>query len=76
MLSAMKTMKQFYSETEAAESLCISLEALYEILDSHVFTPESPRPDELELTYPDLLLLSVWAQPQRGYNVVEMPHRL
>jgi hypothetical protein len=75
MLTLKKPMKQYYSEAEAAHSLCISLEALHEILDKHVFTPESPRPEILEFTHAELLLLSVWAKPERGRNVVAMPDR-
>ena len=77
MLSLKKPVKQHYSEPEAAQTLCISLEALYELLDKHLFTPENPRPGpgELEFTHADLLLLSVWAKPERGHNVVAMPHR-
>ncbi len=37
MLTLKKPMKPYYSETEAAHSLCISLVALHEILDKHVF---------------------------------------
>lgn len=68
-------VKRYYTELEAAHTLSITMEALYEILDEHVFTPENPRPDAIELTYPELLLLSVWAKPERGHNVVEMPLR-
>ena len=76
MLSQRKPVKQYYSEIEAAQILCITVEDLHEILDEHVFAPEDARPEEIELTYADLVLLSVWAQPERGYNVVEMPHRI
>jgi hypothetical protein len=75
MLTLKKPMKQYYTETEAAHSLCISLEALHEILDKHVFNDEHPRPVVLEFTHAELLLLSVWAEPVRGCNVVSMPSR-
>jgi hypothetical protein len=75
MLSLKKPVKQYYSEHEAAHTLCITLEALHEILDKHLFTPEHPRPDELEFTHAELLLLSVWAKPERGHNVVAMQRR-
>ena len=74
-MSLQKPVKQYYSESEAAELLCVSLEALHEILDKHVFTAENPRPEEMELTYSELLLLSVWAKPERGCNILEMPPR-
>ena len=75
MLSLKKPLKQYYSEAEAAHTLCITLDALREILDEHVFTPEHPRPGQLEFTHADLLLLSVWAEPERGGNVVAMPSK-
>jgi hypothetical protein len=75
MLSLKKPLKQYYSEIEATHTLCISLEALHKILDKHVFTPENPRPGVLEFTHAELLLLSVWAKPKRGHNVLAMPHR-
>jgi len=75
MLTLKKPMKPYYSEAEAAHTLCITLDALYEILDTHVFTAEHPRPVHLEFTHAELLLLSVWAKPVRGSNVVAMPSR-
>lgn len=75
MLSLNNTARKYYNEAEAARELRISRESLHEILDEHVFTDENPRPDEIELTYSDLLLLSVWAKPEPNRNVVEMPRR-
>jgi hypothetical protein len=75
MLNLKKPIKQYYSETEAARTLCISLESLHEILDTHVFTADHPRPAILEFSHAELLLLSVWAEPERGRNVVAMPRR-
>ncbi|PSH04605.1 MAG: hypothetical protein CXZ00_07275 [Acidobacteria bacterium] len=72
-MNARKTMKQFYTETEVAHALCISLEALHELLDKHVFDLDNPRPDVLEFTHAELLLLSVWAEPERACNVITMP---
>ena len=74
-MSLQKPVKQYYNEFEAAKLLSISVAALHEILDKHVFSPENPRPDGLEFTYSELLLLSVWAKPERGGNVLEMPPR-
>lgn len=73
MLTLRKPTNQYYSEAEAARSLCITLEALHKILDTHIFNHEHPRPATLELTHAELLLLSVWAEPERGSNVVSMP---
>jgi len=75
MLSLNNTAKQYYNEPEAARMLRITVRELHEILDHHVFTAQNPRPRSIELTYSDLLLLSVWAEPRRRNNVVEMPHR-
>lgn len=75
MLTLSKPMKPYYSEAEAAHSLCITLAALHEILDKHVFNPDTPRPVNLEFTHAELLLLSVWAKPERGSNVLAMPNR-
>lgn len=75
MLNLKKTIKQYYTEIEAAETLGITLEALHEILDEHVFTADHPRPEILELTHAEMILLSVWAEPERGKNVVTMPPR-
>jgi hypothetical protein len=80
MLNLKKPIKQYYTETEAAHALCISLGALHEILDKHVFSPDHARPAVLEITHAELLLLSVWAEPEIGRsnnnsNVVAMPVR-
>jgi hypothetical protein len=74
-MTLQKSIKQYYNEPEAASLLSISLVALHEILDSHVFSKDNPRPAELEFTYSELLLLSVWAKPERGANVVQMPRK-
>jgi len=75
MLTLKKPIKQYYSESEAAHTLCISVEAIHEVLDKHVFNHEHPRPEVLEFTHAELLLISVWAEPVRGANVVAMPSR-
>lgn len=75
MLSLRKPMNHYYSEAEAARSLCITVEALHQILDEHIFNDEHPRPAVLEFTHAELLLLSVWAEPGRDHNVVAMPSK-
>ena len=75
MLNLKKPMKQFYNELEAAQYLGITVEALYEILDKHVFNAEHPRPQVLEFTHPELILLTVWAEPTTACNVLSMPAR-
>jgi hypothetical protein len=75
MLTLKKPTKQYYSEAEAAHSLCISLESLHALLDEHIFNAEHPRPAVLEFTHAELLLLTIWAEPERGRNVLAMPSR-
>jgi hypothetical protein len=75
MLNLKKPTKQYYNENEAAHALCISVEALYDVLDKHIFNREHPRPEILEFTHAELLLISVWAEPERGRNVLAMPAR-
>jgi hypothetical protein len=75
MLNLKKPMKQYYSEAEAAHTLGISIEALHELLDEHIFNLDHPRPEVLEFTHAELLLLSVWAKPVRGRNVVAISPR-
>jgi hypothetical protein len=72
------TGKEFYSETEAAEAVGISVARLHELLDRYVFTGGNQRPTSIEFTASDLLLLGYWnsqaAQPSRG-RVIPMPRR-
>jgi hypothetical protein len=75
MLTLRKSMNQYYSEAEAARTLCITIDALRNILDKHIFNEAHPRPAVLEFTHAELLLLSVWAEPERGGNVVAMPSK-
>jgi hypothetical protein len=75
MLTLKKPMNQYYNETEAAHSLCISVAALHALLDKHIFNAEHPRPAVLDFSHAELLLLSVWAEPKRGCNVLAMPLR-
>jgi hypothetical protein len=44
-------------------------------LDEHIFNAEHPRPADLEFTHAELLLLTIWAEPERGCNVLAMPSR-
>lgn len=80
MITFPKPLKHFYSETEAAHYLRISLPALHEILDAHVFNAAHPRPEKMEFTHGELLLLSIWAEPGQEQdhaesNLVMMPSR-
>jgi hypothetical protein len=76
MLNLKKPTKQYYTEAEAAHALCISSESLRTILDKHIFNSEHPRPAVLEFTHAELLLISVWAEPERGRNILAMPARV
>jgi hypothetical protein len=51
-----------YSESEAASALGITLARLHELLDEHIFTEGRKRPDSIEFTRSDLLLLKYWSQ--------------
>ncbi len=63
------------TEQEAAQSLGITLDALYRILDEHIFNNGTPRPKGLRFTSSDLLLLAVWADEVAGSKVLSMPKR-
>ncbi|MGA2989231.1 MAG: hypothetical protein ABSD88_02065 [Candidatus Korobacteraceae bacterium] len=57
-----QSAKQLYNEREAAEALGISTLLLYSILDEHVFNQGTPRPENIEFTASDLLLVSYWVE--------------
>jgi hypothetical protein len=65
---------QEFSEQQAAEFLGISVDALYRLLDLHIFNNGAPRPRGLSFTHSDLLLLEFWSG-QSGEKVVSMPLR-
>ncbi len=67
--------QEFYTETEAAEVLGISVTRLRYLLDEHVFNDGIPRPDEITITYSDLLLLGFWQRSTPNPKVVRMPKR-
>jgi len=66
------------SEAEAAVALGVSIARLHELLDKYVFTGANRRPQSIDFTASDLLLLGYWnnltAQPT-GSNVIPMPKR-
>jgi hypothetical protein len=59
-------VKQFYSESDAASSLGISLNTLHSILDKHVFNDGVPRPMAMELALSDVLLVAYWMEQERA----------
>lgn len=54
--------KQSYNEKEAAEALGITIPMLYAILDKYVFNEGAPRPENVEFTAADLLMLGYWVE--------------
>jgi hypothetical protein len=69
------TLKEFYTEAEAAESLGISVPRLYMLLDAHIFNDGSARPGDLSFTSADLTLLGFWQRTTPNPKVVRMPRR-
>lgn len=76
--------KDSYSEIEAAGAIGISVTRLHALLDRYVFTGAHRRPQTIEFTSSDLLLLSYWEShgkhgPDRGADndpkVIAMPFR-
>lgn len=64
-----------YSESEAAAALGITISRLHQLLDQHIFTDGNQRPNFIEFTASDLLLLRYWSQEARPSEVIEMPKR-
>jgi hypothetical protein len=72
-----RTVKESYSEAEAAAAVGISVARLHELLDQHVFTGRNRRPEAIEFTSTDLVLLRYWhgcTEPSHG-TVITMPKR-
>jgi len=68
---------RLYDEKEAAAALGITVARLHEILDQHIFTQGNRRPEALQFTSNDLLLLGYWGNAQRtaAGEVITMPKR-
>lgn len=75
MYSADKPFKQYYSETEAALMLGISVPTLQMLLDEHVFNDGSTRPSEIQLRASDLVLLRFWHKSRPNPKIIRMPRR-
>ena len=77
----MKNLKrppqELYSEAEAAAALNISITRLYQLIDKHLLGGEGRRPESLEFTSTDLLLLGYWntAKKKSGSasKILQMP---
>jgi len=71
------TKDRLYDEKEAAAALGINLARLHHVLDEHIFTAGNPRPEALQFTSNDLLLLGYWCNSLRPstHEVITMPKR-
>jgi hypothetical protein len=75
MTRTLKPRKEFYSESEAAGYLNVSIEFLYSLLDEHIFNDGSTRPKDLTFCESDLVLLGFWTKTADNPKVVRMPRR-
>ena len=75
MLGSKNAEKDFYSETEAAEALEISLSHLHELLDEHIFNDGTTRPQQLSFRTVDLVVLSFWLRATPDPKVLRKPRR-
>lgn len=66
--------KDYYSESEAASVLGISIARLHQLLDQYVFNVGSPRPANIEFTSSELLLLSYWNKECTSTNPEPRPN--
>ena len=70
-----KSADELYSETEAAESLGVSIYRLYDLLDQHIFNDGAPRPTGLTFTNSELVLLGFWDRTEPNPKILRMPKR-
>ncbi len=74
-----RPFKESYSEAEAAAMLNITVARLHQLLDQHIFTRGNRRPESIEFTSSDLLLLSFWSKNGKSIpsarRVLQMPKR-
>lgn len=78
MAKPKRSSKELYSEAEAAEVLGITLSRLHELLDQYIFTNGNQRPDAIQFTSSDLLLLKYWSNDAKRtvtHEVITMPKR-
>ncbi len=78
MAKLKRSPKELYSETEAAAALGITLGRLHELLDEYIFTNGTRRPQSIQFTASDLLLLSYWSTDSKrppSSEVITMPKR-
>jgi hypothetical protein len=67
--------QEYYSESEAANLLGISIERLHRLLDENIFNDGTKRPGDLLLRYADLILLAFWERGTANPKVIRMPRR-
>jgi hypothetical protein len=78
MAKLKRSHKELYSETEAAAALSISVRRLHELLDRYIFNNGNRRPQAIQFTSGDLLLLSYWSNDSKRpatHEVLTMPKR-
>ena len=68
-------VKEFFTESEAAGYLNISLDELYSMLDEYIFNDGSSRPNDLTFCEADLVLLGFWSKSRDNPKVLRMPKR-
>jgi hypothetical protein len=73
-MQSFKAAKEYYNETEAAQSLGISLARLHQLLDEHLFNDGSGRPEAVIFRASDLTILSFWHQSTPNPKIVRMPN--
>ncbi len=78
MANVKRSTKELYNEAEAAAALEISITRLHEVLDQYIFTNGTRRPEAIQFTASDLLLLSYWSNDSKRAvtgEVITMPKR-
>lgn len=70
-----KPAREYYSESEAAAALGITVERLRILLDENLFNDGSSRPQDITLLHSDLVLISFWNKTMGNPKVVRMPRR-
>ena len=75
MTRPLKPMKEFYTESEAARYLNISVMELHCLLDEYIFNDGHSRPSDLSFCEADLVLLGFWNRGKEKAKVIPMPQR-
>lgn len=75
MTRPLKPAKEFYTESEAAGYLNISIGELHTLLDQYIFNDGHVRPTELSFSDADLVLLGFWSAGKESSKVIRMPRR-